>query len=85
MTEWRFPRELALLSLRTPKGRRTMDYDKKPSTADKAKEALKRDWEQTKHDITRKGPDLDQNVGDTLKQATGKEPIPPPAVPNFKK
>lgn len=59
-----------------------MDYDKKSG---KVKEALKRDWEQTKHDITRKGPDLDQDVGDTVKQAAGKEPIPPPSMPNIKK
>jgi hypothetical protein len=60
-----------------------MDYDKKTG---KVKEALKRDWEQTKHDFNKKkGQDLDQDVGDTLKQATGNEPIPPPMVPNFKK
>jgi hypothetical protein len=53
----------------------------KPS---KVKEALKRDWEQTKHDVSKKsGRDLDQDVGDTLKQATGKEPIPPAGVPNL--
>ncbi len=62
-----------------------MDYDKKQGSGGKVKEALKRDWEQTKHDITRKGVDLDQDVGDTLKQATGKEPIPPPFVPNLDK
>lgn len=57
-----------------------MDYDKKPG---KAKEALKRDWEQTKHDISKKkGAELNQDVGDTIKQATGKEPIPPPFMPN---
>jgi hypothetical protein len=42
----------------------------------KVKEALKRDWEQTKSDLHMGGRDLDQNVGDTVKQATGKEPIP---------
>ena len=62
-----------------------MDYDKKPNAPGKVKEALKRDWEQTKHDITRKGPDLNQDVSDTVKQAAGKEPIPPPAIPNFDK
>lgn len=47
------------------------------------KEALKRDWEQTKSDLTghKKGQDLDQNVGDTVKQATGKEPLPPRGEP----
>ena len=59
-----------------------MDY-KKPSPV---KEALKRDLEQTKHDFNKKkGQDLNQDVGDTLKQATGKEPIPPPFVPNIDK
>jgi hypothetical protein len=48
----------------------------------KVKEALERDWEQTKHDITRKGRDLDQDVPDTLRQGAGKEPIPPEGVPN---
>lgn len=59
-----------------------MEY-KKPS---KVKEALKRDLEQTKHDFNKKkGVDLNQDVGDTLKQATGNEPIPPPFVPNIDK
>lgn len=63
-----------------------MDYDKKPSRAGKVKEALKRDLEQTKHDLNKKtGQDLNQGVGDTLKQAAGKEPIPPPFVPNLDK
>ena len=49
-----------------------------------AKEAIKRDWEQTKSDLTggKKGEDLDQDVGDTVKQAAGKEPVPPRGVPN---
>jgi len=36
--------------------------------------ALKRDAEQTKHDLTRgrKGRDLDQDVDDTVAQAVGK-------------
>lgn len=59
-----------------------MDYDQKKGG--KVKEALKRDWEQTKHDFSKKkGVDLNQDVGDTLKQAAGKEPIPPLAVPNY--
>ena len=40
------------------------------------KEALKRDWEQTKADLHLGGKDLDQDVGDTLKQAAGAEPVP---------
>jgi len=48
-----------------------------------AKEALERDWEQTKHDLPgMEGKDLDQDVDDTLKQATGKEPTPSKDVPN---
>ena len=40
-----------------------------------AKQALKNDWEQTKHDLgSDKAADLDQDAGDTLKQAAGKEP-----------
>ena len=40
------------------------------------KEALERDLEQTKSDLTgdRAGKDLDQDVDDTLKQAAGAEP-----------
>jgi len=49
----------------------------------KAKEALKRDWEQTKHDFNKKkGADLNQDVGDTVKQAVGKETPPPRGIPN---
>ena len=37
--------------------------------------AMHNDLEQTKHDLTRgrKGRDMDQDVDDTVKQATGKE------------
>ncbi len=48
----------------------------------KAKEAIKRDWEQTKKDLHLGGRELDQGVGDTVKQAMGKEPIPGPNTPN---
>ena len=45
---------------------------------DRAKEALRRDWEQTKNDFSSKsGKDLNQDVTDTVKQAAGKEAIPP--------
>jgi hypothetical protein len=48
-----------------------------------AKEAMERDWEQTKHDLPgMKGKDLDQDVDDTAKQAAGKEATPPDGVPN---
>ena len=48
------------------------------SAWDRVKDAMKRDWEQTKNDLTmgKKGTDLDQSVGDTVKQAAGKERIP---------
>lgn len=45
-----------------------------------AKEALARDWEQTKSDMPGlEGKDLDQDVDDTVKQAVGKEPVPSPS------
>ncbi len=48
-----------------------------------AGEALSRDWEQTKSDLPGlDGKDLDQDVDDTVKQATGKEAIPPDDTPN---
>jgi hypothetical protein len=50
---------------------------------DRMKEALKRDWEQTKNDFAKKsGRDLNQDVGDTVRQGTGKESVPPLSVPN---
>ena len=50
----------------------------------KMKEALERDLDQTKSDLTgdRKGRDLDQDVDDTVRQAAGKQNIPPENVPN---
>ncbi|MEO8703148.1 MAG: hypothetical protein ABI867_24090 [Kofleriaceae bacterium] len=57
--------------------------DQHEGTWDRIKGALKRDWEQTKADLTSKsGHDLDQDVGDTVKQAVGKEPLPPGNQPN---
>ena len=52
------------------------------STWTRVKAAMKRDWEQTKADVSSKGRDLDQDVGDTVKQAMGKQPIPPLSQPN---
>ena len=50
----------------------------------KAGEAIKRDWEQTKHDFDKdKGRELNQDVDDTLGQAVGKKPIPPRDTPNL--
>lgn len=55
--------------------------DKHTSTWDRVKEALRRDWEQTKSDFSvSEGTDLNQDVGDTIKQAAGSAPIPPPTV-----
>ena len=47
------------------------------SAWDRVKAAFKRDWDQTKHDFGGKQPDTDQDVDDTVKQAAGKQPIPP--------
>jgi hypothetical protein len=55
--------------------------DKHTSTWDRVKEALRRDWEQTKNDFSSgSGADLNQDIGDTVKQATGAEALPPPAM-----
>ena len=55
--------------------------DKHSSTWDRVKEALSRDWEQTRADFSATNAvDLNQNVGDTVKQAAGSAPIPPPMV-----
>jgi hypothetical protein len=52
---------------------------------DRVKAAFQRDWDQTKHHFGGKTPDTDQNVSDTVKQASGKEPIPPRGVPGYDK
>lgn len=52
------------------------------STWERVKAAMKRDWEQTKADLSSKGQELDQDVDDTVKQAAGKQAIPPEGVPN---
>lgn len=46
----------------------------------RVKAAMKRDWEQTKNDFTPGAPDLHQDATDTVKQATGNEPIPAPGT-----
>ena len=53
------------------------------SAWEKVKAAFSRDWEQTKHDFGADAPDLNQDVPDTVKQAVGKENIPPGGTPNF--
>lgn len=53
--------------------------DQHTSSWDRVKEAFRRDWEQTKADLSgqKSGRDINQDVGDTIKQAAGKQPIPP--------
>lgn len=45
---------------------------------ERVKEALKRDWEQTKKDLHAGGKNLGQNVDDTVAQAAGAVPMPGP-------
>jgi hypothetical protein len=53
------------------------------SAWERVKEAIRRDWEQTKHDLDLKGGhQLNQGVTDTLKQAANKQPIPDNDRPN---
>ena len=54
------------------------EYD---SAWDRMKAAVKRDWDQTKHDFGGDEPDTDQDVDDTVAQAAGKQPIPPRGEP----
>jgi hypothetical protein len=59
--------------------------DKHTSAWDRVKDAMERDWEQTKADFSKKhGHELKQNVADTVKQAAGKESIPSGNMPNQK-
>lgn len=55
--------------------------DMHTSRWDRVKEAIRRDWEQTKADFSKTaGAELNQNLGDTLKQAVGVAPLPPPSM-----
>ena len=57
--------------------------EKNDSAWNKVKDAFARDWEQTKADFSKTaGKELNQNVDDTVKQAVGKQAIPPANVPN---
>ncbi len=50
------------------------EYD---SAWERAKKAFQRDWEQTKHDLGSKhARELGQDARDTVKQATGSQPLP---------
>jgi hypothetical protein len=53
------------------------------SAWDRVKMAVKRDWDQTKHDVGGDEPDTNQTVGHTMKQASGKESIPPRGQPTY--
>lgn len=50
--------------------------DKHLAAWDRAKEALRRDWEQTLSDLSSGGASLNQSAADTVKQATGAAPVP---------
>jgi len=51
--------------------------DEQQSAWDRVKDALHRDWLQTKSDFhLSSGADLDQTAKDTMKQATGKQALP---------
>lgn len=52
------------------------------SAWDRVKEAMKRDWAQTKADFGGSAPNLNQGVEDTIKQAVGTDAIPGPGQPN---
>jgi hypothetical protein len=51
--------------------------DEHTSAWGRVKAALRRDWEQTKADVSSRGTELNQGVTDTVKQAVGNEPVPP--------
>jgi hypothetical protein len=46
------------------------------SAWDRAREAMRRDWMQTKHDLGIGGHQMNQGVADTVKQAMAKEHLP---------
>jgi hypothetical protein len=58
--------------------------DEHTSAWERTRAAFRRDWEQTKADLTgrSRGHDLNQDAGDTFRQLSGKQPIPPGNFPN---
>ena len=46
------------------------------SAWERVKDAMQRDWSQTKHELGVGGHELNQTATDTAKQVTGAEPIP---------
>ena len=57
--------------------------DEHDTAWERVKTAMKRDWDQTKHDFGGDEPDTDQNIANTTRQASGKETIPPRGVPTY--
>ena len=55
--------------------------DAHSSSWDRVKHAIRRDWEQTKGDLTDNGVDLNQGATDTVRQALGTQPIPRDNLP----
>jgi hypothetical protein len=53
------------------------------SAWERTKAAFKRDWDQTKHDMGGKEPNTNQKAGNTTRQASGKEVIPPRGMPTY--
>ena len=53
------------------------------SAWERVKAAFKRDWAQTKHDLGGGQPRTGQQLSDTVKQAAGKEAIPPGGMPDY--
>ena len=56
--------------------------DEHSSSWERAKHALRRDWEQTKGDLADTGVDLNQGAMDTIRQAAGVQAIPIDHLPN---
>lgn len=46
------------------------------SAWERAREAMRRDWSQTKHDLHIGGHEMNQSSGDTLRQAGGNQHLP---------
>ena len=44
---------------------------------------MKRDWDQTRHDLGSDEPDTNQSIGHTARQARGKEITPPRGEPTY--
>jgi hypothetical protein len=56
--------------------------DAHSSSWEQVKEALRRDWTQTKHDMHVGGHELNQNAIDTLQQTVAETAMPPSDVAN---